>query len=356
MTDATPIGKDGSVDAGPPKRLVAYVSGYGPNIAWYDVDRATGTLSILGTIPAPGSPSFLSIHGRNSRLRPMLYAANEGTNTIGVYVIDPSTGALTGGAGPSSGGSGPAHISVDDTTERVLVANYGDGAIAIFATTVDGFPSQWGPSIDAGANAHQIITGPGNTSVFVPCKGADRIVQYAFDAGAAALTPNGTVMTAPGSGPRHLAFHPDGSTAYLINENDSTLVTFSFDQTTGTLAAQGTVSTRAPGASGSNTGAEVAVHPNGRFLYASNRGDDNLAVFAIAPNSGQLSLVGHVPAGGTTPRMFAIDPAGAWLYVANQGSNSVITFAIDPQTGMPARTGSPLTAQQPSFVGFVELD
>lgn len=351
MTDATPSGNDGTVDAGPPKRLVAYVSGYAPNIAWYDVDRATGALTAKSTVSAfAASPSFLAVHGSH------LYAASESASQIGAYTIDPATGGLTFINAVSSGGSGPAHVSVDASGAYVLAANYGNGAIAVLPVRGDGGVTAAAQNPNAGANAHQILTGPGNRAVLVPCKGTDRVVQYTFDPATGGLTPNGTVMTAGGAGPRHLAFRPDGLTAYLVNELDSTLVTLAFDATTGKLSTQGTVTTRAAGATGTNTGAEVAVHPNGTFVYASNRGDNTIAVFSIAPNSGQVSLVGHVPTGGMTPRMFAIEPGGKWLYAANQGSNNVITFAIDAQTGMLARTGTPLTFTSPSFVGFVELD
>ena len=352
MTDATPSGSDAAADApGPPKRLVAYISGYGPNIAWFDVDRATGALAPKSSIASfATNPSFLAIHGTH------LYAASESASRIGAYAIDPSSGGLTFINAQSSGGNGPAHVSVDASGKFVLSANYGNGAIAVLPVRGDGGIDAATQNPNAGANAHQILTGPGNRAVIVPCKGTDRVVQYTFDPQTGALTPNGSVMTAAGAGPRHLAFRPDGLTAYLINELDSTLVTLAFDQNTGRLSTQGTVSIRAAGATGTNTGAEIAVHPSGKFVYASNRGDNNLAVFAIAPSSGQVSLVGHVPTGGMTPRMFAIEPGGAWLYVANQNSGNVITFAIDPQTGMLTRTGQPVTAQSPSYVGFVELD
>ena len=350
MTDATPPGSDAAVDASPPKRLVAYVSGYGPNITWYDVDRATGAFAAASSIPLfAASASFLAIHGTH------LYAAAESASRIGAYAIDPATGALTFINSQPSGGNGPAHVSVDASGAFVLAANYGNGAIAVLPVRGDGGIDAATQNPNAGAQAHQILTGPGNRAVIVPCKGTDRVVQYTFDPQTGALTPNGSVMTAAGAGPRHLAFRPDGLTAYLVNELDSTLVTLAFDQSSGRLSTQGTVSIRAAGATGTNTGAEVAVHPSGKFVYASNRGDNNLAVFAIAPSSGQVSLVGHVPTGGMTPRMFAIEPSGAWLYVANQSSNNVITFAVDPETGMLTRTGQPVTAQSPSYVGFVEL-
>ncbi|MFN0247417.1 MAG: lactonase family protein, partial [Kofleriaceae bacterium] len=141
---------------------------------------------------------------------------------------------------------------------------------------------------------------------------------------------------------------------YLVNENNSTLTAFSFSSA-GRLTELNTLSTRAAGATGNNTGAEIAVHPSGDFVYSSNRGDNNIAVFHIAPSTGMVTLVGHVPTGGTTPRSFAIDPSGAWLYAANQNSDTIITFSIDATSGMPSATGASMPFDNPSFIGFVSL-
>ena len=349
-SDAT-IPQDGPIDApSQPRHLVAYVSGNAPNIAYYDFDLATGALVSVGQVPAfAANPSFLAM------TRTHLYAASENTDQIGAYAIDQATGALTLIDAVSSGGSGPAHVAVDRSGKFVLAANYGNGTIAVLPVRVDGGVDAKVANPLAGANAHMILSDASNRFVFVPCKGADYIAQYRFDSITGALTPNAppTVPTAAGAGPRHLAFAPAGAFAYLINENVSTLTAFAYDGATGRLTELQTVSNRAAGATGTNTGAEVAVHPTGKFVYASNRGDNNVSVFAIG-GGGRVTLVGHVPT-GATPRSFTLDPTGAWMLVANQGSDSVTTYAIDQTTGMATARGVPLPFTKPSFVGFVAL-
>ncbi len=348
MIDAKPVVTDAAV----PAHVVTYVSGYGPNIAWLDLDVATGALAAVSSlVSARPSPSYLAM------TRTHLYSASEGASRISAYMIDQATGALTLINDQPSGGSGPAHLAVDRAGKFVLVANYGDGMIAVLPIRGDGGLAAATQTIAAGANAHQILTDPSNTHVLVPCKGSDYVAQYVFDPATGTLTANAVphLMTAAGAGPRHLAFAPDGAHAYLVNENNSTLVALSYDGGTGRLTALQTLSTRATGATGTNTGAEIAVHPSGNWLWSSNRGDNNLAAFAIAPATGMVTLTGHTPTGGTTPRAFAIDPSGGWLFAANQGSNTVTTFRIDAPTGALTATGTPLSAMQPTFVGFVGL-
>ena len=336
------------LDAPAPTHLVAYVSGNAPSIGWYDVDLATGALTSRGQVAtfAP-NPSFLAMTPTH------LYAASESGNKIGAYRIDPASGALTFINEASSGGTGPAHVSVDRTGAYVLAANYGNGAIAVLPVMAGGGVGAPSTSINAGANAHQILTDAANKFVFVPCKGANHVAQYTFSAGALAANSPPTVPAAAGAGPRHLAFAPSGAFAYLINENLSTLTVFAYAAATGRLTEVQTVSNRAAGATGNNTGAEVAVHPSGKFVYASNRGDNTVSVFAIG-GDGKVSLVGHTPT-GTTPRSFAIDPTGAWMLVANQGAGTVTTYAIDATTGALTATGASVNATNPSFVGFVSL-
>ena len=340
------------IDAAVPAHIVTYVSGYGPNIAWLDLDAASGALTpVSSLVSARPSPSYLGMTGTH------LYAASEGASRISAYTIDQATGALTLINDQPSGGNGPAHVAVDRAGKFVLVANYGNGMIAVLPIRSDGGLDAATQTINAGTNAHQILTDPSNTHVLVPCKGSDYVAQYTFDPTTGTLAANAVprLMTAAGAGPRHLAFSPDGAHAYLINELDSTIVALSYDGGTGRLTTLQTVSARAAGATGTNTGAEIAVHPSGKWVWSSNRGDNNLAAFTIAPATGMITLLGHTPTGGTTPRAFAIDPTGGWLFAANQGSNTVTTFRIDGTTGALAARGTPLTAMQPSFVGFVGL-
>ncbi|MDB4954927.1 MAG: 6-phosphogluconolactonase [Myxococcales bacterium] len=347
-SDASDAVLDGTRDSAVMK-LVAYVGGYGPNIAWYAVDPATGALAPSGSIAAFGaSPSFLAID------RTRLYAVSEATSRVGAYTIDQASGALAFLEDASSGGTGPAHVSVDRSGKYVFVANYGDGSVAVLPVRTSGIgaPQQ---TLVVGSHAHQIIADPSNRYVFVPCLGANYVAQFAFDAATGMLTPNARLATAPGAGPRHLAFAPDGIHAYLINEVDSTLSALSLDPATGRLTPLQTVSTRAAGATGANTTAEVSVHPSGRFVYGSNRGDNNIVTYAIAPGTGMVSLVGHTSTQGTTPRSFTLDPSGAFLYAANQGSDSVVPFTIDPQSGLPSPTAAQVTATKPSYVGVLAL-
>ncbi|NVB84850.1 MAG: lactonase family protein [Kofleriaceae bacterium] len=345
---ATPVDS-----AAPPPHVVAYVSGYGPDIAWYDFDPATGALAMAGKVAAfAGSPSFLAIRHDAANVSTHLYAVSESTNRVGAYAIDSGTGALTFINDVSTGGNGPAHVSVDGTGHYVLVANYGDGKVSVFPVRADGGLEAASQTLSAGANAHQIIADPSNTHVVVPCKGADYLAQYDFASGTLSPSTPPRTMTAGGAGPRHVAWGRSERFLYLVNENDSTVT--AFDYLPSGIMPLKTLSTRAADATGNNTGAEIVVAMDGNdTIYVSNRGDDNIAV--LSGRGGYeyppLMLLGHVPTGGQTPRMIAL--YGRWLLSANQDSNTVTTFEI--QSRMPVPTGDSLSFSKPSFVGFAEL-
>jgi len=334
-------------------QLVAYVSGYGPNIGWYSVDEQSGALGSKGSIKSIGnSPSFLAWNRSGTNL----YALDEATaGRVAAYAIDSKTGALTYVNDVSSKGNGPAHLSVDATGKWVFVANYGDGTVAVLPVTATGSLADATDTKSPGANAHMIIADPSNKFVFVPCKGADVVAQYVFDATKGTLTPNAvpSMATAKGAGPRHLAFHPNGKWAYLIAENASSVSTLSFDATLGHLAIIDTVSTLPSGFSGSNTGAEIHVHSTGNFVLASNRGDDSIAVFSVDPTSGKLTMLGTTKTGGKTPRAFDLTPGNALLYAANQ-AGSVTALRLDAK-GALTSASTPLMVQAPSFVGVLRL-
>lgn len=354
MTDAPGGTGDGRGIDAKPAHLVAYVSGYSTDIARFDVDRTSGALTAAGTISAfAASPSFLAIDPAAAHL----YAVSEATSRVGGYSIDPATGTLTALNDVASGGNGPAHVFVDRSGASVMVANYGDGQVAVFTIQADGRLAAAHQTLLAGQNAHQILTDPSNRFAFVPCLGSDWVAQYTFDATTGTLTANAVphLMTANNAGPRHLAFAPDGKFAYLLNEKASTLSALALDTTTGRLSELQTVSTLPSGFSGSNTGAEVWVHPGGNFVYASNRGDNSIAVFSRSSMTGMVTLVGHTKTGGATPRDFTLDPDGRFVYAANQGSNNVVQLAVDAAAGMLAATGSPVSASMPTFVGIVTL-
>lgn len=354
VTDAGPVdgtGNGDSFDAQRPMRLIAYVSG-GADIAWYDVDRGTGALTPTSSIVAfRTGASFLAMRGTSS-----LYAVTSG-NRVGAYAVNETTGALTFLNDVASGGTGPTHVSVDATGGSAFVANYGNGTISVFPIQSNGGLGAATQTLTAGANAHMIAADATNQSVFVPCLGANYVAQYRFEPATGMLTPNAvpTMATASGAGPRHIAFAPGGTHVYLINELDSTISALSLDAATGRLTTIQTLSTRAAGATGTNTTAEVFVHPSGNFLYGSNRGDNNIAVFTINPTTGMLTPASHTSTQGMTPRNFAIDPTGSFLYAANQNSDSVVPFRIDPTTGALTPTATAITVPTPQFVGVFAL-
>jgi 6-phosphogluconolactonase len=322
-------------------RWVAYVGGYGGEITWYSVDRTTGAFAMLGSLAA-STPSFLAFDDAFAHL----YAVDESGSRVGAYAIEQATGVLTAIDDQPSGGNGPAHLAVAD--HSVLVANYGDGAVAVLPIGSDGGVMAASQTISAGQNAHEIVVN--GAWAFVPCLGSDYVAQYAWSGGA--LAPNAVphVPTAGGAGPRHLAFA--GDHAYLIDEKASTIMALAFDASQGRLSEIQTMSSRASGAAGANTGGEIAVHDG--HVYASNRGDDTIAVLS-RDATGRLTPVTQVATGGQTPRHFSLSPDGRFLFVANQGSNTVVPFAIDPATGIPAAVATPVTVQAPTFVGIAVL-
>jgi 6-phosphogluconolactonase len=351
------------------ERLWVYVGTYtGKSKGIYlgKLDLQSGELTLIGVAAKTTNPSFLAAHPTHS----FLYAVNEAdsvpgfkSGTVSAFALDPQTGALTFLNQQSSRGMSPTHLVVDASGKNVLAANYNSGSVAVLPIeaggslgVATGFAQHHGSSVNksrqAGPHAHCVALAPDNRFAFVADLGLDQVLIYQFDPVAGTLTPNAPpfAAVAPGSGARHLAFHPDGHTAYVINELFSTITTFGYDAATGALQPVQTISTLPDGYKKANAAAEVRVHPSGKFLYASNRGPDSIAVFAIDPATGLLSLIGHQPTGGKTPRSFSIDPTGAYLLAANQDSDTITLFRIDPQTGLLAPIGHPLAVPTPVCV------
>lgn len=332
----------------PAGSALVYVSGYSTTIGRYSLDAASGALTAIGTTTATGSPSFLAFDVARSRV----FAIDEANSKVESFgVTDVMTGAMAKvGADVGSGGSGPAHVAVDASGKWVLAANYGSGDVGIIAVAGDGSLGAV-TSVHAGVKAHETVLSADGKLAWVPCLGSQYVAQYAWDASAGMLSPaaTATVMTPAGAGPRHLAVV--GASAYLVEETDSMIGVYSVDAGGGGLTLVQRLSSRDAAATGTNTGAEVQVHPSGKWVYVSNRGDDDIGVYAVGGADGKLTAVAHVKTGGATPRHFSIDPSGRWLLVANQGSGDVRVLAVDGATGVVAATGVVVTATMPSFVG-----
>jgi 6-phosphogluconolactonase len=333
----------------------------------YRFDLATGKVAALGLAAESANPSFLALSA-NGRL---LYAVNEvnrfngqPVGSVSSFSVDAATGKLSALNQVSAGGEGPAYITLDRTGKYALVANYPLGSVAVFPVLKNGqlgeataFVQHKGSSVNPerqqGPHAHAIAMSPDNRFAIVADLGLDQLIVYPFDSAKGRLGPSHVLKTAPGAGPRHLAFAPHGKLLYVINEMASSIGAYSYDATNGTLHEFQTISTLPQGFTGMNTAAEIEVAPSGKFLYASNRGNDSLAVFALDPVKGALALVEFDPAGGKTPRNFTIDPTGSWLLAANQDSGNIVVFRLDARTGHLTPTGEVLQLSNPVCVKFV---
>lgn len=338
----------------------------------YKYESATGRLTPLGLAAESTNPSYLAIHPNHR----FVYAANEIGNFAGqksggvsAFAMDGKTGKLTLLNEVASGGVDPCHLMVDKTGKYVLVANYTSGSVAAFPILADGrlgkassFVQHTGHSINPerqqGPHAHCILPSPDNRFVLAADLGADRVVVYRFDAALGKLTPNNPpyAEVKAGSGPRHLAFHPNGKFLYVNSEMGNIVTVFSYDAAHGTLKELQTIPTLPKDFKGQSTTAEIAVHPSGRFLYCSNRGHESIAVYAIDPVKGTLTLVEIVSSGGKEPRSFELDPSGHYLISANQNSDNLTVFHLDVNTGRLTPAGQVLEIGAPVCVKFVPME
>jgi 6-phosphogluconolactonase len=336
----------------------------------YRFKESTGEVTPLGTAGLAAeteNPSFLAVHP-NQRF---LYAVNEvsryegkDAGSVSAFSIDRATGALTLLNRVSSRGGSPCHLELDRSGKWLFVANYGGGSIAAFPVQADGklgeasaFFQHTGASVNkarqSGPHAHETVVSPDNEFVLAADLGLDKVFSYRLDPAKGGLAPEPQAATiAPGSGPRHVAFRPDGKFAYVLTEMRSTVVAFRYDAGRGTLAELQTISTLPDGFKGDSSGAELVSHPSGKFLYASNRGDDSIAIFRIDAAKGTLTAAGRVSTQGKTPRGFGIDPSGHFLVAGNQNSDTVVIFRIDQQTGGLTPTGTTLEVGSPVNVVF----
>ena len=305
-------------------------------------------------------PVYLAVHP-NGRY---LYSADQlPVPNVSAFRIEPTTGKLTILNSQSSAGKSPVFLTVDKTGSDVLVANYDGGSVAVLPIGSDGYLRDAtsvvshrasGVGRDHPAHPHSVNLSPDNRFAIVADLGLDRVYVYRFDPRVGTLAPNDPpfVETLAGAGARHLTFHPNGRFAWLIEESGSSIKTLQWDHAKGVFLLLGTVRTIPEDFHGENGTAEILVHPNGKFLYGSNRGYDSIAVFAIDAATGALTPVENVSTRGSRPRSFAIDPSGRYLFVANVETQNVIEFRIDQLTGRLAMTGTILQVPYPASVRF----
>jgi 6-phosphogluconolactonase len=332
----------------------------------YRLNLSSGKLTFQNEAIGILNPSYLDIHIEKK----FLYAVNEvqsfaGQNGGGVsaFSIDPTSGELELLNTQSSRGKDPCYISIEQTGQFALVANYSSGNAAMLPIQADG---RLGPATDvvwhsgSGVHpkrqtapyAHSIVPDPTNRFAIVADLGTDQLMIYKMDLEQGKLHKHAEVKIRPGSGPRHSIFHLNGEYLYLFNELSSTLIVFRYDSDAGRLEELQTISTLPPGYEGDSLGADLHIY--GKYLYASNRKHDTIAWFLIDESSGQLAYEGEIPSGGKEPRGFAIDPSGSFLLAAHERSDNVVVFQIDPATGKPIETGHEAKISQPVCVKFID--
>ena len=356
--------------------------GNGRGIHLFHVDRATGAMTPSGLVEMGTSPSALAFNAARTRL----YSANE-TERIGdeeagsvsAFAINPADGQLKLLSTVSSGGKGPAHLSVHPSGRFVLVANYFGGSVAALPILPDGSlgaatdikkdagtvgptkatnapPGSFAFSGHDRPHSHMIESDSTGRFVLHVDLGLDQIYVWKFDDQKGLLTPNDppSVSLPPGDGPRHFHFHPNGRWFYSLQEEGSTIVLFDYDSAKGQLTSRQTISSLPPGLAGSNFCSGILVSADGLFVYAGNRLHDSIGIFSVG-ETGELTFVGDEWTRGNYPRSFNLDPTGQFLYSCNQRGDNIAVFRVDRKSGSLTFTGHYTPVGNPSIIVFLDL-
>lgn len=315
-----------------PERTVLFVSLTGDEqIKLYDLDAESGALQLRTSSAAHGPSGALFLHPDGQ----VLYNAHVLSTTLASYRFDAATGALSLINKVDTGLETPAHLITDRAGRFLLTAYYTGGGITVHRLGADGAIGELVQHVDTGEKAHAVLLSPDERFVFVPhvCP-TNKISQFRFDAATGRLSSNDPAEVVPpdeNTGPRHICLGPQGDVAYIVNEQGNTVTAYHFDTEGGTLERFQHLSTLPEGYTEGGFTAHIEVHPNGKWLYASNRGHESIAGFHIA-DDGTLSPFGHytVPA---SPRSFNIEPTGTYLYCAGEAADGMTAYRIDPATG-----------------------
>ena len=319
-------------------------------IAAYRINEMEGTLTHQQDVTTLGSPAGMDIDPDGN----FLFVALHRPGKLASFRIDAATGELT----PASAilvKDPPAYVKSDHTGQFLFSAYYGAGKVGVHAVSADGSLSdravQW---IHTSPKAHAIMPDPSNRFIFVPHTGPNLIYQYIFDVGTGRLTPNAfaTVSTPKTAEPRHMAFHPILDLAFVVNEKGNSVTSFWFNKNAGTLSGLETVSTIPDDFTGTSLGADIELHPNGKFVYASNRGHDSIAGFSINQKTGTITPIGQAQT-DARPRSFNIEPGGRFLYAAGQATDQLGVYRINQQTGVLTRFASYTVGRGPRWVQSV---
>jgi 6-phosphogluconolactonase len=334
----------------------------GDGIHVFRVEADSGLWTHIQHIANLTNPSFLALSPNQS----FLYAVHGDGDYATAFALDRQAGVAKLLNRAATGGNNGVRQAVDPAGKFLIVANYASGSIAVLAIAPDGslkeqqqlvtLRGEAGPHKieQASSHPHDIVIDPSGRFVLVPDKGLDRVFVFGFDNVSGRLSPAEPdfIQTRPGAGPRHLAFHPRLPVVWVLNELDSTTTTYRWDADQGRLTPVQVVTTLPTDFAGYSTAAEIAVSPDGRFVYASNRGHDSVAVYATNASDGTLTSVGWQPTQGRVPRFISLDPTGRFLLAANEQGDTVVTFRVDAASGTLAPTGQVIKIASPVSIVF----
>lgn len=347
-----------------------YTRGNDGGIHVLKFDPETAKLTKHG-VASIDNPSFVAVHPSGKFVYSVAEVATfdgKRGGAVAAFSFDAKSGTLTKLNHSSTIGAGPCHLVVDQSGRYVLAANYGGGSVVVLPIDKAGkvgratsFVQHIGSSVNErrqkAPHAHSINLDPTNQFAVAADLGVDKVFVYRLNGRNGTLTdaPAAFGQVAPGSGPRHFAFHPSGRFGYVINELALTVTAFAFDSTTGELAEIQTISTLPPGTEKQGSTAEVRVHPSGKFLYGSNRGHDSIVVYSIDQSTGELTYVENEPTQGSTPRNFFVEPSGRFLFAENQQSGTIVVLKIDQQTGALSPTGNSIEVPSPVCIRTIPV-
>lgn len=336
----------------------------GDGITVWQMNETTGDLTLVQTVGDLVNPSFLLRHPT----LPVLYTVHGDQQEVSAFRIDEATGHLSPLNRQDCGGRNPVHLALSPDARHLVVSNHLSSSLAVLPVAADGAlePLSQLVTLDGPPGPHRVEQpfakphfnpfDPSGQWVLVPDKGVDRVFVFRFAEGRLTPAAQPFAQAREGAGPRHLAFHPTQPWVYVINELDSTVTAYRFDVATGALQPFQVLSALADSFTGNSRASEIEVARTGRMLFASNRGEDSVAVFDIDAETGRLTLRQTAPGAGRTPRFFTTDPSGRWCYVLNEDSDRIVLFVLGAEgrleaTGRSWACGSPVCLVFGSQVG-----
>ncbi|WP_414441948.1 lactonase family protein [Burkholderia sp. 22PA0106] len=333
---------------------------HGDGISVFRVDEQTGALSLVQVLGGLANPSFLALSADGRHL----YAVHGDLSDISAMSVDPVSGQLTFVNRQSTQGRNPVYLAIDPTGRFVVVSNYQGSSLAVLPIAADGSlePVSQRVHLDGPIGPHRIEQtqskphsnpfDPSGRHVIVPDKGLDRIFSFRFMDGTLSPAPTPFVVSREGAGPRHIAFAPNGRVAWVVDELDSTVTSYRYDQVTGALHPFQVLSTLPESFTGNSRASEIELDRSGRFVYVSNRGDDTISVFAVEPSGGALRFVGAQSTLGRTPRFITSSPNGRFMYALNEESDTIVAFSVNAADGSLAPTGLVVKSGSPVCMVF----